>query len=108
MQKKLQASGNGWQLYLSRPILKLLGYNPKEVLLLITSDNNVLHIEPIADKNEHPNQLIKNLHKSGGSYGLYLALPLLELMDVNPEEDFVDVNITGNKITLKKAISQQS
>ena len=71
--------------------------------MLITADNNVLHVEPIANPENFPNGLVKKLYKSGGSYGLYLALPLLELLDVNPELDFIDITIVKNTMIIKKA-----
>lgn len=103
MKKQLQASGNGWQIYLSKPILQLLGYNPKEVRLLITANDKVLYVEPVTNPENFPNGLIKKLYKSGGSYGLYIALPLLELLDINPETDFVEICIIKNTMTIKKA-----
>jgi len=102
MQRKLQSCGNGWELYISKPILKLLSYDPKEVRLLVKFNDNALTLEPITNPDEYPNSMIRKLRKSGGSYGIYMPLPLIEVLGVNPEEDFIEMTIMNNKILLKK------
>ncbi len=104
MQKKLKSSGNGWEFYFTKPILKLLGYNPKETNLLITSKNKTLYIEPIEenDLERYKDNMVRKLQKSGCSYGLYLPAPLIEILDVNPENDAIDVEICENKLFIKK------
>lgn len=105
MKKKLKSSGNGWELYFSKPILKLLGYNPKEIKVLITSKNKTLFVEPISnqDLEKFENNMVRNFQKSGGSYGLYMPAPLIEVLEINPEIDFIDIEINENKLIIKKA-----
>ena len=105
MQKKLKSSGNGWELYLSKQLLKLLGYNPNEIRLLITSNNGALFIEPIniEETEKYKDYMVSKLQRSGGSgYGLYLPTPLIEVLNINPETDFLDIEILGNKFSIKK------
>ena len=65
MQKKLKSSGNGWELYFPKPILKILGYNPLEVRLLITSKKSSLYIEPINEEDtlKYQNNMVRRLQK---------------------------------------------
>lgn len=105
MIKKLKTSGNGWELYFSKPILKLLGYDPKVVRLLITTQNSMLFVKPINEDevSEYANNMVRRLQRSGGSYALYLPNPLIEVLNINPETDMIDIDITNNEFTLKKA-----
>lgn len=105
MQKKLKSSGNGWELYFSKPLLKLLGYNPKETKVLITSKNKSLFIEPLSndDLQKYEDNMVRRFQKSGGSFGLYLPSPLLEVLEIDPETDFLDIDIDENKLIIKKA-----
>lgn len=104
MQKKLKTSGNGWELYFSKPILKLLGYNPLEVKLLIVADGDILKVRPLqsSELDNFENHMVRKLQKSGGSYALYLPAPLLEVLDINPETDKVEISISGSSFEIKK------
>ncbi len=103
MQRKLKSSGNGWEIYFSKQILKLLGYNPKEVKLLIISNNGELLVEPIDNPQDYSNSMVRGLQKSGGSYALYIPLPLIDVLEINPEIDFIDIIISNNKFTIRKS-----
>ena len=107
MITKLKTSGNGWELYFSKQLLKLLGYNPETIKLLITCESNSLIVEPI-DENElkkYENNMIRKLQKSGGSgAGLYFPAALISVLNLNPETDMIDVEISGNKFSVKKHI----
>lgn len=104
MKTSLKTTGNGWELYFSTPILKLLQYDTKTIKILITAKESILYCEPvkIEDEEKYKNCLLKNIRKSGSGYGMYLPLPLLEIMNVNPEIDFVDMEINDDKFILKK------
>lgn len=104
MKTSLKTTGNGWDLYFPTTILKLLKYDIKNIKILITSKGNVLYCEPvkIEDEEKYKNCLLKNIRKSGSGYGMYIPIALLEVMGVNPETDFVDMEINDDKFTLKK------
>ena len=102
MHKRLKPSGNGWVLYFSKPMLQLLGYNPKETNLLITSDNKIIYVEPIEDLERYKNNMVKKLQRSSNSYGLYFTQPLIEILEINPEEDLLEIDVYGNKFTIRK------
>ena len=102
MQKKLKTCATGWELYFSKQMLQLLGYNPAEVTLLITANGKKIYIEPIDNVEKYKNHMLKPLQKSGYSYGLYFSKTLIEVLELNPETDFLDIDISGNKLTIKK------
>lgn len=110
MKKKLKTSGNGWELYFSKPLLKLLGYNPIETKLLITARTDSLVIEPFVseDKDILENSMVRGFQKSGSSgYGLYFPNPLIEYLELNPDKDYIDITIDKNKIMIKKAEKEE-
>lgn len=104
MQKKLKSSGSGWELYFTKPMLQLLGYNPKETMLLITSNNKIVYVEPIEYSEEYKNNMVKKLQRSSNSYGLYFTQALIDVLELNPETDSLDIEIAGNKLIIKKSV----
>lgn len=104
MKKKLKPSGNGWELYFSKPLLKLLGYNPKENKVLITYKNSALNIKPIneSDLKKYENNMVRNFQKSGSSYGIYFPVELIEILGIDPGVDFLNVDIDNNVLIIKK------
>lgn len=108
MKVSLKSTGNGWQLYLKKHILKLLKYDPKVVKILISVKDNILFCEPLKDSEESniDNSLIRNIRKSGSGYAVYIPLSLIEILDMKPETDFIDMQITGDKFTLKKWVEE--
>lgn len=105
MRKKLKVSGNGWVLYFTKPLLKLLGYNPAETKILITAKGNTLLLKAIEDKDtdEYKNNMVRKFQKNGCSYGLYFPGTLIEVLDIEPETDFLDIEINENIMLIKKA-----
>lgn len=49
----------------------------------------------------------KNLFKSGGGWALFLPKPILELLDINPETDQVEMEINNKILEVKKAKDEQ-
>ena len=103
MQRKLAASGTGWELYMPKDILKLLGFNPLETQVLFTVSKNILKIREINPEKINPNLMIKKFNKSGNGYGLYLSASILQLLEINPEIDEVKYLIEDNILKIKKA-----
>lgn len=106
MKKSLSTNGNTWQLYISKPIAKLMGITAKERTVLLTIENKILTVLII--KNDELNKvkdlLTKKLIIRSSGYGLNLPLPILELIDINPEKDLLEIEIQGKKLIIKKAI----
>ena len=69
-------------------------------------NNKILTIELV--KNEDlknvKDLLTKKLIKRSAGYGLNLPLPILELIDINPEKDLLEIEIQDKKLLLKKAL----
>lgn len=45
----------------------------------------------------------KKLYRSGSGWALFLPKPIIELLKINPEEDFVEMEIEKNTLIVKKA-----
>lgn len=106
LKKNLTTAGNTWQLYLNKPIAQLIGINKDEYSVLMKIENNILFVEKITNEDalKTKDSLIKKLIKRGSGFGLNLSLPILELLNINPEEDFVDIEIEGNKLMIKRSL----
>ena len=104
MKKKLKTSGNGFELYFPKALLQILGYNPVKDKFLITSKNSALYIRPIAESElqKYENNMVRGMQKSGGSYAIYFPQALIEILEINPNEDFIDVLIDENVVVIKK------
>lgn len=104
LKKSLTTNGNTWQLYLSKPIIKLMGITETQHSVLLTIKNKILTVRCINKNEEHDlsHLLIKKLIKRSAGYGLNLSLPILELLDINPEIDFIDINIEGKNLIIRK------
>ncbi len=46
--------------------------------------------------------MVKKLQRSSNSYGLYFTQPLIEILEINPETDLLDIEVSGNKLTIRK------
>ena len=44
MKKSLTSNGNGWEIHIPKPILKLLNINPVDTKVLFEIKNKVLHV----------------------------------------------------------------
>ncbi|MCQ2754421.1 MAG: hypothetical protein MJ231_05155 [bacterium] len=45
----------------------------------------------------------KKLYKSGNAWVLLMQKPILELLDINPEEDELELEVEGKVLKVKKA-----
>ncbi len=83
-----------------------MGITAKERTVLLTIENKILTVLII--KNDELNKvkdlLTKKLIIRSSGYGLNLPLPILELIDINPEKDLLEIEIQGKKLIIKKAI----
>ena len=107
MKKSLTSNGNGWELHVPKPVLKLLNINPLETKMLFEIKSKVLYITKlnIDEKyKKYENALIKKFTKRGGGYSLFMSIVLLELIDVNPEKDLVEIEVDDKTLKVKKAI----
>lgn len=110
VKKSLSTNGNTWQLYISKPIAKMMGITEQERFVLLTIQNKILTVQAINNENldSVKDLLTKKLIKRSAGYGLNLPLPILELMDINPETDILEINIEGRYLIIKKVITADS
>ena len=47
--------------------------------------------------------MVRNFQKSGGGYGIYLPAALIEVLDVDPINDYINVEIDENRVLVRKA-----
>ena len=45
----------------------------------------------------------KNLIRNGGGWAIFMPKPILELLDINPEEDQIEMEIVGKVLKVVKA-----
>ena len=105
MKKKLKPSGNGWVLYFQKSLLKLLGYKPDEVKIVIVAKNSSLHFSPVnpEELDKYKNNMVRNFQKSGCGYGIYLPSALIDILEIDPASDYINVEINENTVLVKKA-----
>ena len=90
MQRKLVPSGTGWELYMPKDVLKLLGFDPKSTQVIFKMDGNILKIsEATQEEISSENRLVKKFNKSGNGYGLYISNSIIQFLEINPEVDAV-------------------
>lgn len=104
MKKKLTTSGSGWEIYLAKPILKLMGINPKSSQVLFRIEKRELIIKEIkpCELESYQNSMIRKFTKSGSGYALYISNTILELLDINPIEDYIEYELNYNVLTIRK------
>lgn len=78
----------------------MLGLTSGERKVKITVSGKTLYVDKVL--KDEDDCLIKKLIDRGSGYGLNLPLPILELLDINPEVDLVDINIENNQLIIKK------
>lgn len=105
LKKKLSLNGNSWQLYLTKDIARLIGISESNYSVILRVNKNILSVEKlnINDIKNYENELTKKLIKRGSSYSLNLSVSILELLQINPEIDFVDMEIADKKLIIKKS-----
>lgn len=105
MKVALQTNGNTWHLYLNKTIVKFLGITENERTVLLTLENDVLYVKKLNDKEleKYKDYLCKKLVKRGTGYGLNFPLSLLDLLNINPETDFIDYSVNGQVLIIKKS-----
>jgi len=106
LKKTLTTNGNTWQLYISKPIAQLMGITSQNRTVLLTIENKILTVKLIknSDLEKVKDLLTKKLIKRSAGYGLNLPLPILELMNVNPEQDFLEIDVQGELLIIRKLL----
>ncbi len=104
MIKKLTERGNGWLLIIPKTIIKLLGLTPETSKVQFKIKNKILYIQEIFPENpDFEKYLVRSLSKKNSSYGLYMPNSILELLEINPESDKLNLAIEENILIVKKS-----
>ena len=103
MIKKLTARGNGWLLNIPKPIIKLLGLSPEISNVQFKINNKVLYVKEIFPENpDFEKFLVRKLSKKNNSWGLYMPNSILELLEIKPETDLINISVEDNVLIVKK------
>lgn len=103
MIKNLTARGNGWLLSIPKTIIKLLGVDPEESKVQFKIKNKVLYVQEIFSENpDYEKYLVRSFSKHNSGWGFYMPNSILELLDVNPETDQVELEIEETTLIIKK------
>lgn len=102
MKKRLTTAGNTWQLYLNKPLIQLLGLNKDEYKVVLIIDNKKLIVRKALQSDNENSLFVKKLIKRSSSFGLNFPLVILELLEIDPEKDFLDIELDNNRLIIKK------
>ena len=66
--------------------------------------NGAIFIKPVFKKDieKYKNNMVRTFQKSGGSFGIYFPIELIEILEINPSVDFLSVEIDENILVIKK------
>ncbi len=104
MRKFLSARGNGWALIVPKDVIKLLGMVPETAKLKFEFKNKTLYIQEVLEDSLDVNKyLIRKFSRKNTSWTLYMPNSIIELLEINPETDKVDIDINGQILIIKKA-----
>ncbi len=104
MKKFLISRGNGWAISTPKNIIKLLCINPENTQVLFKIKEKVLYISKITPNDaEYKDGLIRKFSKMNSSWCLYLPNSIIELLEINPEKDEIDIEVNDNILIVKKA-----
>ena len=102
MKKTLTTNGNSWYLYIHKPIADMLGINSEEYTVNLKIEKQVLCVSKNRKNAKNTAFLTKKLIKRSSGFGLNFPLPILELLEIDPEKDVLDINLVENKLEIKK------
>ena len=100
-KKQLKTNGNSWFLYINKTITELMGITKDDCRVTLLFEKKKLYVQKYLDNNK--NLLTKKLMKRGGGYGLILSQPMLALLSVNPEKDFIDIDMEDGILVIQKS-----
>lgn len=104
MIKTLTERGNGWLLNIPKTMLKLMGLKPETSKVQLKIVNKILYVQEIfPDNPDYDKYLVKPLSKKNTSYGIYMSNLILDLIDVDPETDKLNLQIEDTILIVKKA-----
>lgn len=105
MKKELKYSGNMCYIYLTKTIIQLLQVIPEKHSFLFTIKNKTLYITKIDNDKLKTleNPYVQKIRTAGSGYGIFFTKSMLELLDLNPDQDKIDIEIEEQTLIIKKA-----
>ena len=101
MITKLTIRNNSVFIYLTQAMIQLLHIVPENAYFIFTLKNKCLYITE-ADNNSRELPFATKARKTGSGWGIYLSKSMLEILEINPENDLIDINIEDNVLIVKK------
>lgn len=82
-----------------------MGITPQEYTVNLEVKDKILYVKKVlpSETELYKDLLCKKLIKRSSSYGLNMTISILEMLDINPETDMVDVDINDQVLIIKKA-----
>ncbi len=103
MRKKLSIRGNGWLLSIPKTIIKMLGVSPETSKLIFKIKNKTLYIREISPDNpDCTKYLVRSFSRQNSGWGFYMPNSILELLDINPEVDLVNLEMEDTVLIIRK------
>lgn len=104
MQRSLVSRGNGWAIPTDKNIIKLLSLDPMTSEVQFKIKNKILYIQEITPDNpEYKKSLVRKFSKKNSSWSFYLPNSIIDLLEINPETDKIDIEVDENILIVKKA-----
>ena len=103
MITKLAIRNNSIFIYLTKAMIQLLHIVPENTFFIFTLKNKCLCITE-ADETSKNMPFATKVRKTGSGWGIYLSKSMVEILDINPETDFIDIDIEDNVLIVKKAL----
>ena len=81
-----------------------MGLQPDSSKVQLKIKNKILYVKEIfPDNPDFDKFLVRSLSKKNSSYGLYMPNSILELLEINPETDQLNVEVEDTVLIIKKA-----
>lgn len=108
MKTKLISQGNSWGFYLNKTWAQLMGITPDNYTVVLYIEKQTLFVAHCSnEKFSNHNIITKKLIKRGSGYTITLTLPILQLLELNPADESVEINLENNILTIEKADKQK-
>lgn len=104
MKTKLISQGNSWGFYINKTWSQLMGITPDNYTVVLYIEKQTLFVAHCSnEKFSKHNIITKKLIKRGAGYTITLTLPILQLLDLNPTKDYIEINLENNILSIEKA-----
>lgn len=105
LKKQLSKQGNSWILHINKTLTEFLKITPyNRNVILIIKKTKLFVIPNQENKNiQKECYCIKKIINHGSGYGLVFSQSLLELLDISPKADLLEIVMDENKLIITKS-----